>query len=77
MFANRPNRPIFQLWTYAVRRHYTVLFSPAIIREVVRTLRHKFAWDEPQLIQLAKAVVHVGDLITPAITPRHHRERPR
>jgi putative PIN family toxin of toxin-antitoxin system len=68
MFANHPDRPIFQLWVYAVRRRYTLLLSPDIIREVVRTLRHKFAWEEPELIQLAKALAHVGELITPAIT---------
>lgn len=68
MFANRPDRPIFQVWTYAVRRHYTLLLSPAIIREALRTLRRKFAWDEPHLIRLAKALAHVGELITPAIT---------
>jgi len=68
MFANRPDRPIFQLWTSAVQRHYTLLLSPAIIREVARTLRRKFTWDEPQVVRLAKALVHVGELITPAIT---------
>jgi putative PIN family toxin of toxin-antitoxin system len=68
MFANRPDRPIFQLWAYAVRRRYALLLSPAIIRETLRTLRRKFACDEPRLTRLAKALAHVAELITPAIT---------
>jgi predicted nucleic acid-binding protein len=52
----------------SARRRYTLRLSPAIIREGLRTLRHKFAWDEPQLFQLAKALVHVGELIPPAVT---------
>jgi putative PIN family toxin of toxin-antitoxin system len=68
IFTNRPDRPIFQLWAYAIQRRYTLLLSPEVIREVARTLRPTFAWEEPEIIKLAKTLTHVGDLITPEIT---------
>ncbi len=57
-----------QIWADAVRQRYTLMISPAIIREVAGTLRDKFVWPEPEIVRLIKVLARVGELVTPQIT---------
>ncbi len=68
MFTHPPERPLFQLWVCAIERRYTLLISPAIIREVAGTLRHKFAWQEPEIIRVAKLLARVSEVVSPDVT---------
>ncbi|ETW92965.1 MAG: hypothetical protein ETSY1_41335 [Candidatus Entotheonella factor] len=68
IFTSSSERPMAQIWADAVRQRYTLMISPAIIREVAGTLRDKFVWPEPEIVRLIKVLARVGELVTPQIT---------
>ncbi|ETW98495.1 MAG: hypothetical protein ETSY1_18505 [Candidatus Entotheonella factor] len=68
IFTSSSERPMAQLWAAAVRQRYTLVISPAIIREVAGILQHKFAWADPEVVRLIKVLARVGELVTPQIT---------
>jgi putative PIN family toxin of toxin-antitoxin system len=57
----------FDLWRRAVRGEYTLLISPAIIREVAHVLREDLKWPEPEIIAQLKLVVRVAKTIEPKL----------
>jgi uncharacterized protein len=59
---------LFPIWQHAIHRHYVLLISPAIIREIAAVLRRKFRWEEPRILVHLKLITHVGELVTPRVT---------
>ena len=58
----------FELWRRAVRGEYTLLISPAIIRELAEVLREDLIWREPEIVAQLKLIVRVAKLIEPKLT---------
>lgn len=71
-----PDRPLFAVWTAAVRRSYRLLTSPAIIRELSRILRKRFGWEDERVLGHAKLVAHVSTLVIPTEIPQVIAEDP-
>ncbi len=65
-----PEGPVFQIWRSAIRRHYQLVLSQAIVNEVGGVLRRKFGWDEKRVLNRLKFMTKVAELITPDITVR-------
>ena len=57
-----------RIWQHALKGHYQLLLSPAIVREAAGVLRTDFAWEETAIISQLKLLVRVGDIITPTFT---------
>lgn len=57
----------FDLWSRAVRREYTLLVSPAIIRELAEVLREDFGWPEPDIVAQLKFIVRVAKIVEPRL----------
>jgi putative PIN family toxin of toxin-antitoxin system len=58
----------FELWRRAVRGEYTLLFSPAIIRELADVLRRDLKRTEPDVLSQLKRVAKVAKVVEPALT---------
>src|SRR3712207_257070 len=67
MFTH-PDRPMYQIWEQAVRRHYHLLLSRAILTEVAGVLRTDFSWNDRTIVQHLKLLARAGEIITPHIT---------
>jgi len=63
-----PQGPPSQVWRQALHRRYTLLISPAIVTEVARVLRLKFAWNDFHIIRRIKLLTRVAEIISPTIT---------
>jgi putative PIN family toxin of toxin-antitoxin system len=57
-----------QVWRQALQRRYTLLISPAIVAEVARVLRLKFAWNDFHIIRRMKLLTRVAEIVNPTIT---------
>jgi putative PIN family toxin of toxin-antitoxin system len=64
----QPDRPIYQIWEQAVRRHYHLLISRAILDEVADVLRTDFGWNDRTIVQHLKLLARAGEIITPTVT---------
>jgi putative PIN family toxin of toxin-antitoxin system len=64
----RPDRPMYQIWEQAVRRHYHLLLSRAILNEIADVLRTHFSWNDRTIVQHLKVLAKVGDIVTPTMT---------
>jgi putative PIN family toxin of toxin-antitoxin system len=64
-----PHGSLFPVWQHARTGTYRLLVSPAIVRELARTLREEFLWSEPQITRQLKLLVHTSELVTPAPMP--------
>jgi putative PIN family toxin of toxin-antitoxin system len=64
----------FWIWQKAVLREYTLLISPAILREVGEVLRRQAGWSEGEVIRHLKLLVRVGEIVSPAITVQAIKE---
>jgi putative PIN family toxin of toxin-antitoxin system len=58
----------FQIWLQAVRRRFTLISSPAIIRELAEVLRDDLRWAGPDIVARLKLMVGVAEIVVPAIT---------
>ncbi len=58
----------FELWRRAVKREYTLLSSPAIIRELAHVLREDLKWPESEIIAQLKVAVRVAKILEPDLT---------
>jgi putative PIN family toxin of toxin-antitoxin system len=63
-----PQGPPSQVWRQALHERYTLLISPAIVAEVARVLRLKFAWNDLRIIRRMKLLVRVAEIVSPTIT---------
>ena len=57
----------FELWQRALRREYTLLVSPAIIRELAQVLRSGLKWPEAQIVAQLKLLVRVAKVVEPGV----------
>jgi PIN domain len=55
----------FELWRRALRREFTVLTSPAILRELAEVLRTDLKWPELDIVAQLKLVAKVAKLVEP------------
>jgi uncharacterized protein len=53
----------FELWRRALRREFTVLTSPAILRELAEVLRMDLKWPERDIVAQLKLVAKVAQLV--------------
>ena len=66
-FTHPQGRP-FEIWQKAVSRRYTLLISPAIIREAAKVFREYLDWQESEIIVQLKLITKVAEVIIPKIT---------
>ena len=57
----------FRIWQQAISRRFSLLISPAIIREVAGVLRDDLDWEEPVIIAQLKLIVKVAEMVKPSI----------
>jgi putative PIN family toxin of toxin-antitoxin system len=65
-----PQGPPFRIWQNAVNRSFTLLVSPAILREVAGVLREVVHWRETDLVAHLKLVAKVAEIVSPRISLR-------
>lgn len=66
---HKPTGALASVWVSALERRYTLLISPAIVKELARILRMRFGWDERLLQERIRVVVGVSDLVNPQDLP--------
>jgi putative PIN family toxin of toxin-antitoxin system len=57
----------FRIWQQAARRQFTLLVSPAIMRELAEVLRLDLGWQEAEIITQLKLISRVADIVVPKI----------
>jgi uncharacterized protein len=57
----------FRIWRKAVEREYTLLTSPAILREVAKVFRQDLQWQEVAIVSHLKLIARVAQIIIPRI----------
>lgn len=57
------------MWEHAVRGAYTLLVSPAVVNELGRTLRTRFAWREADIRSHLRLLTKDGILVNPKAVP--------
>jgi putative PIN family toxin of toxin-antitoxin system len=62
-----PQGPPFRIWQKAVNRSFTLLVSPAILREVAGVLREVVHWREIDIVAHLKLVAKVAEIVSPTI----------
>jgi putative PIN family toxin of toxin-antitoxin system len=65
-----PQGPPFRIWQNAVNRSFTLLVSPAILREVAGVLREVVHWRETDIVAHLKLVAKVAEIVSPRISLR-------
>lgn len=65
-----PQGPPFRIWRKAVNRSFTLLVSPAILREIAGVLREVVHWRETDIVAHLKLVAKVAEIISPTINLR-------
>jgi len=68
-FIGRNGTP-FRTWRAALDRSYTLVTSPAIVNELGRILRTRFAWHDGRIIRRLKKVARAAEVVTPPFTLR-------
>ncbi len=58
----------FELWRRAVRREYSLLVSPEIIRELAGALRSRLRRPEAEIVVQLKLMARVATMVEPKIT---------
>ena len=59
----------FRVWIAGQKRHYHLLTSLPIVREMARVFRReKFAWTETEITNQVRLVAKAAQIITPTIT---------
>ncbi len=59
----------FRVWIASQKRHYHLLTSLPIVREMARVFRReKFAWTETEITNQVRLVAKAAQIITPTIT---------
>ncbi len=64
---SHPQGVPFQIWSHGVSRHYALIVSPAIMREVADVLRKDLAWPEAKIVVHLKLIAQAAEIITPTI----------
>jgi uncharacterized protein len=72
----RPESAIFQVWTHAVRGHYELFVSPAIVSEFARVTRRDFFWDEKKVRFHVRIINKTGTILVPQTIPDVIKEDP-
>ena len=62
-----PLGPPFRIWQRAVEGGFTLLASPAILREVAHVFRDVLQWQEDEIVAQLKLVAKVAEIISPTI----------
>ena len=65
---SHPKGVPFRIWQQAIKRRYSLLVFPAIMRETARVLREYLDWTEAAIVAQLKLVAKVGQIVTPTIT---------
>jgi uncharacterized protein len=58
----------FDIWQQALKRQFTLLVSPAILREVAEVLRQDLGWQESEIVAQLKLISRVADIVVPTIS---------
>lgn len=58
----------FQIWRKAIESRFTLIVSPAIMRELAGVLRVKMDWQESEIRAHLKLLAKVAEIISPSIT---------
>ncbi|MBI4909022.1 MAG: putative toxin-antitoxin system toxin component, PIN family [Acidobacteria bacterium] len=58
----------FRIWQQAVARSFTLLISPAIMRELARVFRQTLEWQEDEIVAHLKLIAGIAKIISPSIT---------
>jgi putative PIN family toxin of toxin-antitoxin system len=55
----------FKIWQAAIRRQFTLLTSPAIMREIAEVLRMDLEWPESEIVAQLKLISRVAEIVVP------------
>jgi uncharacterized protein len=58
----------FEIWQEAIRRQFTLLTSPAIMREIAEVLRMDLGWQDSEIVAQLKLISRVAELVVPKIS---------
>ena len=58
----------FGIWQAAIRRQFTLLTSPAIMREIAEVLRMDLRWRESEIVAQLKLISRVAEIVVPKIS---------
>jgi len=58
----------FRIWQKAITGRYTLLTSPAIMRELARVLRDRAGWQDSEVLAQLKLLTRVAKIVSPTIT---------
>ena len=58
----------FRVWRKAILGRYTLLVSPAIMRELARVLRESAGWEDTELVSQLKLLARVAQIVSPELT---------
>src|SRR5690348_7203991 len=64
---SHPKGVPFRIWQRAIRRQYTLLVSPAIMREIAGVLRTYLQWSEPAIVAQLKVIAKIAEIVMPKI----------
>ena len=65
-----PLGPPFRIWEQAVKGAFTLLVSPAILRELAHVLRDILHFEEADIVARLKLVAKVAEIVSPTISLR-------
>ena len=57
-----------EAWLGTLRRGWTLVVSPALLVELSRVLRDKFAWEEERILAAGRRIVEVAETVRPDTT---------
>jgi hypothetical protein len=55
----------FRIWQQAVRRQFTLLISPTIMKELAEVLRLDLGWQESEIVTQLKLISRVAEIVVP------------
>ena len=64
-----PKSPLFRVWEDAVFGRYTLITSPALVREFAQKLRGKFQVSDDEATDFVKRITRTATLVQPIIVP--------
>jgi len=62
-----PQGVAYKIWRQAVSKRYTLLISPAMIRELADVLRTGPAWPESEVVAHLKLIARAAEIVEPRI----------
>lgn len=60
-----PQGRVGSIWQRAIRREFRLLLSPSLAKELGRTLRERFGWDNEAVFRIIRLLARTGEVVNP------------